>query len=125
MPQCSACNRPIYYVATPLKQPYWRVVLDRGGPSGTTTTADGSENIVVTAAGVAARRRGGGKFAAPPGFLLSFAKNSCDSLRSTEVRQPVQRPKPPSPVGGRATGIVSPPKLAGHTDSQRRTGRAG
>src|SRR5260370_42536892 len=52
MPKCAACERAIFCLATPLKQPYWRVVLDRCGPSGTAATADGQENIVVTAGDV-------------------------------------------------------------------------
>ena len=62
----------------------------------------------------AARRRARGR----PGRRrrdLSLAKTSSDSLRSTEIRQSVHRPKTPSLVGGRATGIVSPSALHGHT----------
>ncbi len=46
---------------------------------------------------------------------LSFAKTSSDSLRSTEMRQSVHRSKTPSLVGGRASGIVRPSALHGHT----------
>ena len=46
---------------------------------------------------------------------LSLAKTSSDSLRSTEIRQSVHRPKTPSLLGGRATGIVRPSALHGHT----------
>ena len=47
--------------------------------------------------------------------ILSLAKTSSDSLRSTEIRQSVHRPKTPSLVGDRATGIVRPSALQGHT----------
>ena len=57
---------------------------------------------------------------------LSLAKTSSDSLRSTEIRQSVHRPKTPSLVGGRATGIVRPAALHGHTGVAREDGeRAG
>ena len=57
---------------------------------------------------------------------LSLAKTSSDSLRSTEIRQSVHRPKTPSLVGGRATGIVRPSALHGHTGVAREDGeRAG
>ena len=57
---------------------------------------------------------------------LSFAKTSSDSLRSTEIRQSVHRPKTPSLVGDRATGIVRPSALHGHTGVAREDGeRAG
>src|SRR5437870_12262503 len=58
---------------------------------------------------------------------LSLAKNSSDSLRSTEIRQSVHKPKTPSLVGGRATGIVRPSALHGHTRARwrRGSGRAG
>jgi len=46
---------------------------------------------------------------------LSLAKTSSDLLRSTEIRQSVHRPKTPSLVGARATGIVRPSALHGHT----------
>src|SRR6266403_1228744 len=46
---------------------------------------------------------------------LSLAKTSSDSLRSPEIRQSVHGPKTPSLVGGRATGIVRPSALHGHT----------
>jgi len=42
---------------------------------------------------------------------LSLAKTSSDSLRSTEIH----RPKTPSLVGGRATGIARPSALHSHT----------
>jgi MFS family permease len=48
-------------------------------------------------------------------LFLSLAKTSSDALRSTEIRQSVHRPKTPSLVGGRATGIVRPSALHGHT----------
>jgi hypothetical protein len=47
--------------------------------------------------------------------ILSLAKTSSDSLRSSEIRYSVHRPKTPSLVGGRATGIVGPSALHGHT----------
>src|SRR3989442_14898931 len=47
-------------------------------------------------------------------LILSLAKTSSDSLRSTEIRQSVHRSKTPSLVGGRATGIVRPSALRGH-----------
>ena len=47
--------------------------------------------------------------------VLSLAKTSSDSLRSTEICQSVHRPKTPRLVGGRATGIVRPSALHGHT----------
>src|SRR5258708_39514287 len=50
---------------------------------------------------------------------LSLAKTSSDSLRSTEIRQSVHRPKTPSLVGDRATGIVRPSALHGHTGVAR------
>ena len=57
---------------------------------------------------------------------LSLAKTSSDSLRSTEIRQSVHRPKTPSLVGDRATGIVRPSALHGHTGVAREDGeRAG
>ena len=46
---------------------------------------------------------------------LSLAKTSSDSLRSTEIRHSVHGPKTPSLVGGKATGIVRPSALHGHT----------
>ena len=57
---------------------------------------------------------------------LSLAKTSSDSLMSTEIRQSVHRPKTPSLVGGRATGIVRPSALHGHTGVAMQNGeRAG
>ena len=57
---------------------------------------------------------------------LSLAKTSSDSLRSTEIRQSVHRPKTPSLVGGGATGIVRPSTVHGHTGVAREDGeRAG
>jgi len=57
---------------------------------------------------------------------LSLAKTSSDSPRSTEIRQSVHRPKTPSLVGDRATGIVRPSALHGHTGVAREDGeRAG
>ena len=50
---------------------------------------------------------------------MSLAKTSSDSLRSTEIRQSVHRPKTPSLVGDRATGIVRPSALHGHTGVAR------
>ena len=47
--------------------------------------------------------------------ILSLAKTSSDSLKSTVIRQSVHRPKTPSLVGGGATGIVRPSALHGHT----------
>src|SRR3989442_11566369 len=57
---------------------------------------------------------------------LSLAKTSSDLLRSTEIRQSVYRPKTPSLVGGRATGIVRPSAFVTR-ESRGRTGsgRAG
>ena len=46
---------------------------------------------------------------------VSLAKTSSDSLRSTEIRQSVDGPTTPSLVGGKATGIVRPSALHGHT----------
>ena len=46
---------------------------------------------------------------------LSLAKTLSDSLRSPEIRQSVHRPETLSLVGGRATGIVRPSALHGHT----------
>ncbi len=48
-------------------------------------------------------------------IILSLAKTSSDSLRSTEIRHSVHGPKTPSLVGGKATGIVRPSALHGHT----------
>src|SRR2546426_5689838 len=60
------------------------------------------------------------------GHGLSLAKTSFDSLRSTEIRQSVHRPKTPSLVGGGATGIVRPSTVHGHTGVAREDGeRAG
>ena len=60
------------------------------------------------------------------GLTVSLAKTSSDSLRSTEIRQSVHRPKTPSLVGDRATGIVRPSALHGHTGVAREDGeRAG
>ena len=57
---------------------------------------------------------------------VSLAQTSSDSLRSTEIRQSVHRPKTPSLVGDRATGIVRPSALHGHTGVAREDGeRAG
>src|SRR5207249_3739880 len=57
---------------------------------------------------------------------LSLAKTSSDSLRRTEIRQSVRRSKTPSLVGGRATGIVRPSALHGHTGVAMQDGeRAG
>ena len=60
-------------------------------------------------------------------YKLSLAKTSSDSLRSTEIRQSVYRPKTPSLVGGRATGIVRPSASRSPSESRWRTwsGRAG
>ena len=46
---------------------------------------------------------------------LSLAKTLSDSLRSPEIRQSLHRPETLSLVGGRATGIVRPSALHGHT----------
>jgi hypothetical protein len=62
----------------------------------------------------------------PTKGVVSLAKTSSDSLRSTEICQSVHRPKTPSLVGGRATGIVRPSALHGHTGVAREDGeRAG
>src|SRR5438067_8782032 len=91
MPQRPACNRPLYCLATPLKQPYWRVVLDRCGPSGTAATADGQENIVVTAAGVAARRRLSAHGQNPDSFRETLSRTARAS-RSQFVIEPLIEP---------------------------------
>ena len=53
----------------------------------------------------------------------ALAKTSSDSLRSSEIRYSVHRPKTPSLVGGRATGIVGPAALHGHTGAAMEDGK--